>query len=256
MILGFPRAKQGLCHTKHGGAWGIILWALLTVFLVLKVCRGDFQKEWNILQVQTDQKNMRQNSPCISILWANALLNCDCDYWPHVNLIGCFFLFQIFGDTKGIITSCVDGYNVCLMAYGQTGSGKTFTMMGPEANPGINIRSVPTWPLSRMAAACNNFVRNVSGWRMICFVWIFRAMKELFDVCKERVETVTYTLKVSCCNQVLEIPCAVKIRIPQYHQHCYLYLYTAYDLKNFFWGHTLKGRARPHPNTNFLYRTI
>ena len=35
MILGCPRAKQGLCHTKHGGAGGIILWALLTVFLVL-----------------------------------------------------------------------------------------------------------------------------------------------------------------------------------------------------------------------------
>ena len=35
MILGFPRAKQGLCHTKHGEAGGIILWALLTVFLVL-----------------------------------------------------------------------------------------------------------------------------------------------------------------------------------------------------------------------------
>ena len=34
MILGCPRAKQGLCHTKHGGAGGIILWALLTVFLV------------------------------------------------------------------------------------------------------------------------------------------------------------------------------------------------------------------------------
>ena len=25
MILGFPRAKQGLCHTNHGGAGGIIL---------------------------------------------------------------------------------------------------------------------------------------------------------------------------------------------------------------------------------------
>ena len=34
MLLGFPRAKQGFCHTKHGGAGGIILWALLTVFLV------------------------------------------------------------------------------------------------------------------------------------------------------------------------------------------------------------------------------
>ena len=28
------QTKQGLCHTKHGGAGGIILWAVLTVFLV------------------------------------------------------------------------------------------------------------------------------------------------------------------------------------------------------------------------------
>ena len=28
---------------------------------------------------------------------------------------------QIFEDTLPIITSCVDGYNVCIMAYGQTG---------------------------------------------------------------------------------------------------------------------------------------
>ena len=48
--------------------------------------------------------------------------------------------FQVFEDTKPIITSCADGYNVCLLAYGQTGSGKTFTMMGPDSNPGINIR--------------------------------------------------------------------------------------------------------------------
>ena len=34
MVLWFPRAKQGLCHTKHGGAWVIILWALRTVFLI------------------------------------------------------------------------------------------------------------------------------------------------------------------------------------------------------------------------------
>lgn len=70
---------------------------------------------------------------------------------------------QVFADTKPIITSCADGYNVSLLAYGQTGSGKTFTMMGPESNPGINIR----------------------------------AMKELFNVCDERKETQTYSLTVS-----------------------------------------------------------
>ncbi|XP_035826155.1 kinesin-like protein KIN-14D [Aplysia californica] len=70
---------------------------------------------------------------------------------------------QIFTDTQPIITSCVDGYNVCLLAYGQTGSGKTFTMMGPENNPGINIR----------------------------------AITELLKVCSERTETKKYKLKIS-----------------------------------------------------------
>lgn len=28
---------------------------------------------------------------------------------------------QVFDDTKPIILSCIDGYNVCIMAYGQTG---------------------------------------------------------------------------------------------------------------------------------------
>jgi kinesin family protein C2/C3 len=32
---------------------------------------------------------------------------------------------QVFEDTDALITSCVDGYNTCILAYGQTGSGKT-----------------------------------------------------------------------------------------------------------------------------------
>eukprot|EP00042_Codosiga_hollandica_P054689 m.746900 g.746900 ORF g.746900 m.746900 type:complete len:747 (+) comp58960_c0_seq55:289-2529(+) len=49
---------------------------------------------------------------------------------------------EVFADTSAIMTSCVDGYNVCIIAYGQTGSGKTFTMMGTEENPGVNRRAV------------------------------------------------------------------------------------------------------------------
>lgn len=49
---------------------------------------------------------------------------------------------NVFDDTRPIIMSCVDGYNVCIMAYGQTGSGKTFTMMGPSSNMGVNRRAV------------------------------------------------------------------------------------------------------------------
>ncbi len=48
--------------------------------------------------------------------------------------------FQVFSEVKAIITSCVDGYNVCILAYGQTGSGKTHTMMGPPQDPGVNVR--------------------------------------------------------------------------------------------------------------------
>ena len=51
-----------------------------------------------------------------------------------------FHFFQVFQDTKPIITSCVDGYNVCIIAYGQTGAGKTYTMMGIPERSGVNIR--------------------------------------------------------------------------------------------------------------------
>merc|ERR1719473_1707206 len=36
----------------------------------------------------------------------------------------------VFEDTKDLIQSAVDGYNVTIFAYGQTGAGKTFTMTG------------------------------------------------------------------------------------------------------------------------------
>ena len=36
---------------------------------------------------------------------------------------------EVFEDLKPLLTSLLDGYNVCIMAYGQTGSGKTHTML-------------------------------------------------------------------------------------------------------------------------------
>lgn len=69
---------------------------------------------------------------------------------------------QVFAQALPVVTSCVDGYNVCIMAYGQTGSGKTFTMMGPKDNPGVNVR----------------------------------AIRELLNICNERNQ-VDYTLKVA-----------------------------------------------------------
>jgi len=69
----------------------------------------------------------------------------------------------VFSDTKPLVTSVVDGYNVCIFAYGQTGSGKTYTMEGPESNRGVN----------------------------------FRALKELFEVCESRKEQWSYEIVMS-----------------------------------------------------------
>jgi len=49
---------------------------------------------------------------------------------------------DVFEDTKNLMQSCLDGYNVCLFAYGQTGSGKTFTMTGSDAMPGVTPRGI------------------------------------------------------------------------------------------------------------------
>lgn len=37
---------------------------------------------------------------------------------------------DVFKDTKHLMMSVVDGYNVCIFAYGQTGAGKSYTMIG------------------------------------------------------------------------------------------------------------------------------
>ncbi|KAL8214865.1 hypothetical protein R6Q57_004314 [Mikania cordata] len=53
---------------------------------------------------------------------------------------------EVFEDTRPLIRSVLDGYNVCIFAYGQTGSGKTHTMSGPkdltENNQGVNYRAL------------------------------------------------------------------------------------------------------------------
>eukprot|EP00742_Colponemidia_sp_Colp-10_P004447 GILJ01004747.1.p1 GENE.GILJ01004747.1~~GILJ01004747.1.p1 ORF type:complete len:1501 (-),score=367.80 GILJ01004747.1:144-4646(-) len=49
---------------------------------------------------------------------------------------------EVFEDTKRLIQSAIDGFNVCMFAYGQTGSGKTWTIQGNHENPGITPRAI------------------------------------------------------------------------------------------------------------------
>ncbi|XP_010531348.1 PREDICTED: kinesin-like protein KIN-14A isoform X2 [Tarenaya hassleriana] len=74
---------------------------------------------------------------------------------------------DVFADASPLVVSVLDGYNVCIFAYGQTGTGKTFTMEGTPQNRGVN----------------------------------YRTLEQLFEVAKERRETVSYNISVS----VLEV---------------------------------------------------
>ena len=73
---------------------------------------------------------------------------------------------EIYEETKPLVRSVLDGFNVCIFAYGQTGSGKTHTMSGVHGD-GIN----------------------------------FRALEDLFDQREERSDEVGYTIRV----QLIEI---------------------------------------------------
>nr|XP_010919436.1 kinesin-like protein KIN-14E [Elaeis guineensis] len=74
---------------------------------------------------------------------------------------------DVYADASPLVTSVLDGYNVCIFAYGQTGTGKTFTMEGTEQNRGVN----------------------------------YRTLEELFEIAAARKETFTYKISVS----VLEV---------------------------------------------------
>lgn len=50
---------------------------------------------------------------------------------------------SVFDEVQPMMTSLLDGYNICIMAYGQTGSGKTHTMLGSHKNEDYHLRAEP-----------------------------------------------------------------------------------------------------------------
>merc|ERR1719337_810836 len=48
---------------------------------------------------------------------------------------------DVFEDTKHLVQSALDGYNVTIFAFGQTGAGKTHTMYGQKGNEGVTPRT-------------------------------------------------------------------------------------------------------------------
>ncbi|XP_060733506.1 kinesin-like protein KIFC3 isoform X2 [Tachysurus vachellii] len=84
---------------------------------------------------------------------------------------------EVFQEVQSLVTSCIDGYNVCIFAYGQTGSGKTYSMEGIPEDPGINQRALhllfsevsekmPDWRYTitvSMVEIYNETLRNLLG---------------------------------------------------------------------------------------------
>ncbi|XP_037550723.1 kinesin-like protein KIFC3 [Nematolebias whitei] len=84
---------------------------------------------------------------------------------------------EVFQEVQSLVTSCIDGFNICIFAYGQTGSGKTYTMEGVTDDPGINQRALrllfcevtekaPDWDYSitvSMVEIYNETLRDLLG---------------------------------------------------------------------------------------------
>ncbi|XP_070568973.1 kinesin-like protein KIF25 isoform X3 [Ptychodera flava] len=86
----------------------------------------------------------------------------------------------VFEEVQPLLTSLLDGYNVCIMAYGQTGSGKTHTMLGPHYIVGNSPHYGPKEPSE------NDGV-------------VPRAARELFSLIAEKPAG-SHTVEVSVCE--------------------------------------------------------
>lgn len=77
---------------------------------------------------------------------------------------------DVFEDVEALVTSCLDGYNVCIFAYGQTGAGKTFTMEGTKNDPGLNQRAL------KHLFNCSDKMRDWNFTILVNFVEIYNEM--------------------------------------------------------------------------------
>nr|XP_054414459.1 kinesin-like protein KIF25 isoform X5 [Pongo abelii] len=68
----------------------------------------------------------------------------------------------VFGDVCPLLTSLLDGYNICVMAYGQTGSGKSYTMLGPHSDDGPVLPLDPQSDLGIIPRVAEELFRLIS----------------------------------------------------------------------------------------------
>ncbi|KAJ8288134.1 hypothetical protein COCON_G00007930 [Conger conger] len=101
---------------------------------VKPVLKEDQQDEGQAVVVTTDPNN--ESALTVMSKGKGRTFELDKVFHPHASQE------EVFQEIEPLVTSCIDGYHVCIFAYGQTGSGKTYTMEGSVENPGINQRAL------------------------------------------------------------------------------------------------------------------
>ncbi|XP_050143242.1 kinesin-like protein KIN-14S isoform X1 [Malus sylvestris] len=113
----------------------------------------------------------------------------------------------VFAQTKPIVTSVLDGYNVCIFAYGQTGTGKTFTMEGTPENRGVNYRTLEE--LFRISKDRGGFMRYE-----LCVSMLEVYNEKIRDLLVDNTNQPTKKLEIKqCAEGTLDVPGLVQERV-------------------------------------------
>lgn len=96
---------------------------------------------------------------------------------------------EVFEDSRRLIQSAVDGFNVCIFAYGQTGSGKTYTIQGYPGYPGIAPRAI-----DEMFQLISNLPQNYSC-TITCYM-VELYLQHLVDLLRPKSRDVSPSLTI------------------------------------------------------------
>ncbi|XP_051731115.1 kinesin-like protein KIF25 isoform X1 [Ctenopharyngodon idella] len=118
----------------------------------------------------------------------------------------------VFEEVKPLLTSLLDGYNVCIMAYGQTGSGKTHTMIGSQ--PEAPTAAVQDSQQGIIPKAANELFKLISekpaGSHMVEMSVVEVYNNEVLDLLARDEDGVTVGVKrevITTSTGTSEVPC-------------------------------------------------